>query len=232
MAGVQMILFLLTALSSSAVILVNGFAYELTIDVGPGKEECFHQPILRTGIILDVDYQLIEAQHLDISFRLNGPQRQVLKMDRRQREGSHQIHITEPGDYQLCFDNTFSAFASKQVFFEVYADIDDDTFPNTVPQLADPEEVEQAEEIIDITMEQIKNTLKAVQKHTEKTRSLQALLTSHMKRDRSISEDNYTRVNIFSGIYLSAMVLVSVGQVIMIRSLFNTGQAHHIKVPT
>ena len=30
------------------------------------------------------------------------------------------------GDYQLCFDNTFSRFSPKLVFFEILADDDDD----------------------------------------------------------------------------------------------------------
>lgn len=34
------------------------------------------------------------------------------------------------GDYQLCFDNTFSRFSPKLVFFEILADEDEDNETN------------------------------------------------------------------------------------------------------
>ena len=40
--------------------------------------------------------------------------------ERMQTDGTHKIPIKGLGDYQICFDNSFSYQARKVVYFEVY----------------------------------------------------------------------------------------------------------------
>ena len=51
--------------------------------------------------------------------------------------------------------------------------------------------------------------------------SQQNLLKAHETRDRNIMENNFERVNIWSGIQLFVMLSVGLVQVLMIRSLFD-----------
>jgi len=41
------------------------------------------------------------------------------------------LKASESGDYSFCFDNSFSQFSSKVVFFELYVARDDDDYDDT-----------------------------------------------------------------------------------------------------
>lgn len=44
----------------------------------------------------------------------------ILKQDQLKVDGSHRIDLDQPGDYQVCFDNSFSYQTRKVVFFEIF----------------------------------------------------------------------------------------------------------------
>ena len=62
--------------------------------------------------------------------------------------------------------------------------------------------------------------LNKVKSHLDKAQQTQNILRVFEARDRSIQEDNFSRVNTWSGIQLGVMITVGLMQVILIRSLF------------
>lgn len=94
-------------------------------------------------------------------------------------------------------------------------------------------------------------------KHSvEKMKNIQGIIRAHMRKDRSIQEDNFIRVNQFSGkkiilhiaanflitqigdqsttcffagLYMFVMVSVSLVQVLMIRGLFETPKSKSVQ---
>ena len=66
------------------------------------------------------------------------------------------IAIRQPGDYELCFDNSFSHMTAKMVFFEVYSEFDDESFPSALKQAQQMAIEETAEEIMDTAVDEIK----------------------------------------------------------------------------
>ncbi|MEE6495680.1 hypothetical protein FKM82_002111 [Ascaphus truei] len=70
---------------------------------------------------MEIEYQVLDGAGLDINFYLVSPNGETLIFDDRQSDGVHTVE-TEHGDYQFCFDNTFSHLSEKVIFFELILD--------------------------------------------------------------------------------------------------------------
>lgn len=109
--------------------------YDLTVEVPAGKFQCFYQPVADAKYkTLEVDYQVIDGADLNVNFMiLLGAE--VLVQEVMKTDGTHKfvkilikgrkwyfcrVEIKQIGDYQICFDNTFSIQSRKVVFFEVF----------------------------------------------------------------------------------------------------------------
>ena len=108
------LLYLLLTLSPT-----SAGEFDLTVQIQPGIHQCFFQTVTEKHKALEVDYQVIDGGDLNINFMLiHGAD--VLKQDSLKTDASHRVESPAPGEYQICFDNTFSYSAKKVVFFEVY----------------------------------------------------------------------------------------------------------------
>lgn len=189
---------------------------DLTVDVGPGKMECFFQNIKKaTG--LEVEYQVIDGGDLDINFFIQAPDGKVLISEHKKSDNLHRIKMT-PGDMKLCLDNTFSHFSNKLVFFEIISDEEDDSDEKDIFGEGAQEELQQ---IMDMTLDDFKVKMDHMKDNLDKARNLQTVLKMFEARDRNIVESNFDRVNLLSCVQLVIMVVVGLIQVIMIRNLFN-----------
>ncbi|TKR95053.1 hypothetical protein L596_009272 [Steinernema carpocapsae] len=211
---------LLLLLLSSTTLFASEF--DFTVEIPPGKFQCYFQPVVDAKFkSLEVDYQVIDGGDLNINFMvLHGAD--VLVQDQMKVDGSHKIEIKELGDYQICFDNTFSYQTRKVVFFEVFLfdaegnldDLDVAKYANQDAQLQ--ERLAQ----VGITLAEFHATANRIKGSLNKIEYHQALLRAYEARDRSIMSANLDRVSFWS--VLNAIILMSVGgvQVYMIRSLF------------
>ncbi|MEE6488360.1 hypothetical protein FKM82_015211 [Ascaphus truei] len=74
-------------------------------------------------------------------------------MERRRSDGVHTVEPTEPGDYMICFDNSFSSISEKLVFFELIFDSQQgDEDPDSWAEMVEPDE------LLDIKVEDIKQS--------------------------------------------------------------------------
>lgn len=64
---------------------------------------------------------------LDISFYLTGPDGRPLLMDYKRPDHSHRVEVQYGGAHRFCFDNRFSSFNRKTVFFALYSAQDDNS---------------------------------------------------------------------------------------------------------
>lgn len=104
-------------------------AITLTTIVEAGYSDCFYENF-KHGSTVNIDYQVISTgndDNNDITFKFNSPSGRELINEYKQTESSHTHVVNEEGIHELCFDNTFSTFSGKVVFFEIYIerDIDD-----------------------------------------------------------------------------------------------------------
>uniref|UniRef100_A0A4W6DIL5 Transmembrane p24 trafficking protein 1b n=1 Tax=Lates calcarifer TaxID=8187 RepID=A0A4W6DIL5_LATCA len=88
---------------------------ELTFLLPAGRLECFFQTAVKNGT-MEVEYQVIAGAGMDVDFTILSPEGIRLIVESRRSDG---VHPTVEGDYQICFDNSFSRFSEKMVFFEI-----------------------------------------------------------------------------------------------------------------
>lgn len=210
---------------------VLGLDKEMTVNIEAGREECFYQHI-REGSVIDIEYQVIDGTHgeLDISFKLEEPSGRIIYADYKKSENGHRADANMSGDYKFCFDNTFSSYNMKTVFFELVVegkeqDATEDVWGDDGDMLGGMS----PDEILDIKVQDLHDVIYKVRNNLNRVQHLQDVLKSHEARDRNIAEENFFRVNTWSVLQITVMLLVGLVQVIMLKSLFdNTSKAHSI----
>ncbi|XP_020647349.3 transmembrane emp24 domain-containing protein 1 [Pogona vitticeps] len=187
---------------------------EFTFLLPAGRRECFYQ-VAPGNSSMEVEYQVIGGAGLDVDFSLASPSGALLVEEFRRSDGLHTVEPTEGGDYKLCFDNSFSTISEKLVFFELIFDT-----PQEDEDLNHWAEVAEPEEMLDIKIEDIKESIETMKSRLERSIQMQALLRAFEARDRNLQESNLSRVNFWSAVNLSVLLVVSFLQVYMLKSLF------------
>ncbi|KAL0277059.1 UNVERIFIED_CONTAM: hypothetical protein PYX00_004476 [Menopon gallinae] len=207
---------------SSLVFLANCTERDMTVSVPPGREECFYET-LRVGQTLDIDYQVIDGGQgeLDISFHLTSPNDRIIIVDYKKPEQSHRHEVAEDGDYKMCFDNRFSNFNSKTVYFEIMIDSDEEEDP------WDDLNGQTPEQQYEMAIQDIEEVVKRVKGHLFKIRHMQESVRAFAARDKHIADGNFFRVNSWSILQIIVMLLVGFVQVVMVKSLFDEQSKIH-----
>ncbi|XP_046975259.1 transmembrane emp24 domain-containing protein 5 [Vanessa cardui] len=208
------------------------FAYEkdMTFSVQAGKMECFYQKVTVNEAI-DVEYQVIDATHgeLDISFQMSDPVGRVIVADYKKPENGHRHKSLLEGDYRFCFDNSFSTFSEKTVFFDLMIENDD----TSEKDYEDDKEMElgNAAETYMMRVRDISESVSKLKDNVSTARRLQELLSAHEARDRNLAEDMCSRVMSWSLGQIMLMMVVGVTQVYFLKSLFEDSRGFKNLVP-
>uniref|UniRef100_H2Z585 GOLD domain-containing protein n=1 Tax=Ciona savignyi TaxID=51511 RepID=H2Z585_CIOSA len=189
---------------------------DLTAEVPAGKKECFYQPS-KGGQSLDVEYQVIDGGDLDIDFRISAPSGRAVVTEFRKNDGIHTIDPTEEGDYEVCFDNTFSRITSKTIFFELIidnnegGDDEDDSWKKFVA----------TDEDVGEKLTSLEQSLDSIKSNNAKVIQYQVLLRAFEAKDRNIVERNFNRINFWSLTNVAVMLSVFALQIFMVRNMFS-----------
>ncbi|XP_066516592.1 transmembrane emp24 domain-containing protein 1b [Hoplias malabaricus] len=192
-----------------------GIDSELTFLLQPGHTECFYQSAARNSS-LEVEYQVIAGAGMDVDFSIFSPRGVQLVSEFRRSDGVHMVEPTEEGDYQICFDNSFSRFSEKMVFFEVILD----SSANDVGAEDEWAGLGEPESVLEYKLEDIRESMDSIHRRLERSRQMQTVLRAFEARDRNLLEDNLWRVSFWSCSSLLVMLLVAVIQVFTVRRLF------------
>ncbi|XP_033751212.1 transmembrane emp24 domain-containing protein 1-like [Pecten maximus] len=204
--------------------LVAGFETDLTVEINAGAQDCFYQHV-KKPVGIEIEYQVIDGGDLDISFYVQAPNGQVLLSDVQKSDAVHKVDAGVAGDYKICFDNTFSHFNAKVVYFELISDDeeedddDDDKDWNFAK--------EELSGLIDMTIQDFKKKMETMKDNLDKSAQIQHILKNYEARDRNTAEASFQRVNWFSGIQVFIMVSVGLTQVLLIRGLFDDKSKVH-----
>ena len=117
-------LFLLSLLLL-LIIPLHSFDIELTVLIPANERECFHQP-LEAGKTIEIEYEVVVGGDNDINYWFYSPSNRLLHSDFKKRDGHHTLKLEETGEYRFCFDNSFSRFSQKQVYFSLSPAYDND----------------------------------------------------------------------------------------------------------
>jgi protein ERP2 len=123
------------------------------------------------------------------------------------------------GEYKFCFDNSFSSFNRKTVFFELIIENEgEETEGNAIDEL----EGLTPEEIYELKVQDILDSIGKVKTHITKARQIQDMLRAFEAKDRNVAEENYYKVNYFSSFQTILMIFTGIIQLFLIKSLFET----------
>jgi protein ERP2 len=203
---------------SPAIRCTIGADFSLTLDIAPRRRECLHQNI-EQGTEYEVEYQVIDGGELDINFIVQTPSGMLIVPDIRKTGDLHKLKASETGDYSFCFDNSFSHFSNKVVFFDLYIATDDDNGDVDKMFAALPDDTD-----YEVKLDDFKDTVDKIRDNLQKSTQTQKLFAAVESRDRSILETNFERVNFWSAVQLVAMVVAAFVNVIVIRGLFSDKQ--------
>lgn len=198
---------------------------EMTVNIEARREDCFFQSA-KAGDVIDFEYQVIDGGHgeLDITFRLVDPTGRILIADNKKTENNHRVDAAMDGDFRFCFDNSFSSYNTKTVFFELIIEGDDNSE-------WDDENIDmqglRPEDVYEMKVQDIQEVITNVRNHLTKVRHIQDLLKSVEARDRNVVEENFFKVNTFSLVQICTMLVVGCIQVVMVRSLFDDNSKVH-----
>ncbi|CAF1138085.1 unnamed protein product [Rotaria sp. Silwood1] len=216
------ILFILTIL----IIPIYTIDIELTILVPANQRECFHQ-ILTTGKTAEIEYEVIAGGDIDINYWFYSPTNRVLQSDYKKRDGHQTLKLEETGEYRFCFDNTISRFNQKQVYFSLrlideHGNSEYDHTTESWMKDVGQDDLGDLQSKID----HFKEVFQHIWDNMESAQRYQKTFNNFEVHDRVIAENNFERVNFWSIIHLSIMIIVSIIQVVTIRSLFESKSAY------
>jgi len=195
---------------------------EMTVEVGPGKEECYFETV-QPEHTLTVEYQVVDGgagqySELDINFRVIHPRGHPLVAEFKKSDGVFSQQLKDLGDYKICFDNKFSYVSSKTIYFEVINEDESVDYDDLRAIFPDEEE---EPEVYEVQVAEIEEKLKKIREGMEKAKELQTIIRMTDLKDRTTAEHNFERVNYMSAIYLVVLVMSGVCQVVLLRSLFD-----------
>jgi len=190
---------------------------DYTIVVNAGKRDCYFETF-KKDMSFEIEYQVVDGGDLDINFEIISPAGKVMISDRRQEDGLHNIQTEGGGDFQFCFDNSFSRMTNKVVFFEIFLDIDYDDYDPDDYDDDYRKEIEDAVEKDDTDYDQagikgLTSSLGKIKVNQGKTLQYQAMLRAFEAKDRNLIEMNYNRVNFWSMVHMCVMIGTAVLQV-------------------
>uniref|UniRef100_A0A915PWK8 GOLD domain-containing protein n=1 Tax=Setaria digitata TaxID=48799 RepID=A0A915PWK8_9BILA len=154
-----------------------------------------------------LEFQVVDGGDLNINFMvLFGAE--ILLQETKKTDGGHKFPLTNSGDYQLCFDNSFSYQTRKVLFFELYLLDESGSFDETnMFEGFGPMKQEYSGLGFEVQKFQrasnnIKNLLNRIEYH-------QSLLRAYEARDRAVMNANLERVTLWS--VINSVVLIIVG---------------------
>ncbi|CAN9510069.1 unnamed protein product [Ophioblennius macclurei] len=191
---------------------------EFTVLVPAGRSECFFQAAVKNGS-MEVEYQVIAGAGMDVDFSVHSPRGIQLIAESRRSDGVHVLEPTEEGDYEICFDNSFSRFSEKMVFFEIIIEGHGGDAGGDEEWPAGLEEMDGS--LLEYKLDDIRESMDSLHRHLERSRQMQTVLRAYEARDRNLLEDNLWRVSFWSCASVLVMLCVALTQVYTVRKLFD-----------
>uniref|UniRef100_F7A1W8 GOLD domain-containing protein n=2 Tax=Ciona intestinalis TaxID=7719 RepID=F7A1W8_CIOIN len=182
------------------------YGVELTYELEDNSKQCFFQDITK-DTRATMEYQVISGGRYDVDCTIEDPDGLKLYSEKRKQYDSYAWDAQKTGAYQICFSNEFSTITHKVIYFSMIVG-DEKPLVDTMDRAT---ALNQMETSCVTIHEGMKNVI-ASQTHFRLRESL----------GRVFAEGINTRVQIWSAIQVTIMIIVMVGQVFVLRGLFNT----------
>ncbi|XP_019718233.1 transmembrane emp24 domain-containing protein 1-like [Hippocampus comes] len=183
---------------------------EFTYLLPAGSRECFFQSVEKDSR-LEFEYQVIGQPNLDVGFVMISPSGDREIDDKRKSHAIHKLERTHQGDYQMCFDNTFSKVKAKTLFFTLLISSANGTAGD---------ERKASNDTLEVKLQDFKSRLDALHMLIQRGRVIQLMLRTFDTRDQQRQDNNLWRVSFWSFFSMVLVLVVAVSQVRVLESLF------------
>uniref|UniRef100_A0A8C5U2Y9 Transmembrane p24 trafficking protein 3 n=1 Tax=Malurus cyaneus samueli TaxID=2593467 RepID=A0A8C5U2Y9_9PASS len=178
---------------------------ELTLELPDSAQRCFHQE-LESGIKFSLDYQVISGGHYDVDCYVEDPNGKTIYQETKKQYDSFSHHTEVKGVYTFCFSNEFSTFSHKIVYFDFQVGDEPPILPDMNNRVTALTQMESA----CVTIHEMLNAVIDSQTHYRLREA----------QDRSRAEELNGRVSYWSVGETLILFVVSIGQVMLLKSFF------------
>ncbi|KAM5191894.1 transmembrane emp24 domain-containing protein 7-like [Mantella aurantiaca] len=180
-------------------------ASEITFELPDNAKQCFYEDITQ-GTKCTLEFQVITGGHYDVDCRLEDPDGIVLYKEMKKQYDSFTFTATRNGTYKFCFSNEFSTFTHKTVYFDFQVGEDPPLFPSENRATA---------------LTQMESACVSIHEALKSVIDYQTHFRLREAQGRSRAEDLNTRVAYWSVGEALILLVVSIGQVFLLKSFFS-----------
>ncbi|KAK1798587.1 hypothetical protein P4O66_006875 [Electrophorus voltai] len=183
---------------------------ELTFELPDNEKQCFYED-LEEGAKFDIDFQVIAGGNYDVDCFVTDPMNNVLYEEQRKQYDSFSHTAALKGVYKVCFSNEFSTFSHKTVYLDFRAGEDTPLLPDMNRATA---------------LTQMESACLSIHEILKVVADSQTWYRLREAQDRLRAEDLNERVSFWSIGETIILFVVSLGQVLMLKSFFNDKKTH------
>ncbi|XP_058806876.1 transmembrane emp24 domain-containing protein 6 [Phymastichus coffea] len=184
-------------------------AMDYKVHIDPGKEDCYFQYV-NPGATFYVSFQVLRGGDGKAGFAVRNPAGEIVHPYQWKANADYQDQSVQGGYYSVCVDNQFSRFAGKLVNLYI-----------TVIRYDQWERFAKELETMNLSVENVTNTLVNVEKNIYEVLQIQHLSRSREDRDYNLLLDNNSYVQNWSLLQVVVIIATTILQVFFVRRLFN-----------
>ncbi|XP_025916519.1 transmembrane emp24 domain-containing protein 3 [Apteryx rowi] len=178
---------------------------ELTFELPDSDKHCFHEELER-GLKFTLDYQVVTGGHYDVDCYVEDPNGRTIYKETKKRYDSFPHRAEIKGVYTFCFSNEFSTFSHKIVYFNFQVGDEPPILPDMSNRVTALTQMESA----CVTIHEALKTVIDSQTHYRLREA----------QDRNRADDLNGRVSYWSVGETIILFVVSIGQVMLLKSFF------------
>nr|CAD7453570.1 unnamed protein product [Timema tahoe] len=177
---------------------------ELTFELPDNAKECFYQEILK-NVTATLEFQVVTGGQYDVDVSLEAPNREIIYRQVKSQFDTHTFTAQIAGVYAACFSNEFSTFSHKLVYMDF--------------QVGDEQPLPGLGEHVTV-MTQMESSAQELHKSLNSIIDYQTHHRLSEAQGRKRAEDLNERVMWWSVLETFAILVITVGQVLVLRNFF------------
>ncbi|TRY64811.1 hypothetical protein DNTS_004412 [Danionella cerebrum] len=200
---------------------------ELTFELPDNAKQCFHEEIV-SGTKCTLEFQVVTGGHYDVDCRLEDPEGMVLYKEMKKQYDSFTFTATRNGTHTFCFSNEFSTFTHKTVYFDFQVGDEPPLFPseNRILYITQMQAVVFAK-VRAVRQNEMESACVSIHEALRSVIDHQTHFRLREAQGRSRAEDLNTRVSFWSSGEALILMIVSVSQILLLRSFFSDRRSTH-----
>ncbi|XP_013420995.1 transmembrane emp24 domain-containing protein 5 [Lingula anatina] len=187
-----------------------GSQHEFKIEIPAGRFECFYQK-MEMDEEIHISFEVLRGAERQIDMVVKSPHGDLIENFQWKTDGAFERQIKLPGVYEFCFDNSFSRFASKLVYFYLVT-FSTSAWDNFSKELQD----------MDIKTENFSQSIGKVDKAITDMLFYQGQSRQQHIRDWYVAVSNRNYIQYWSIFQCTVIILVGSLQVYFLRKMFDS----------